>query len=82
MTKDVGKKPIYQAPVVMPLGELATTAGECQDGSVPATDGNCTNGTGVLESCSIGYGAPGVCLAGSQAGITGGCSNGDFVATG
>ena len=40
--KDEGKKPRYETPIVVPLGEVAKGSGEC------------TVGSGVATACSAG----------------------------
>jgi aspartyl aminopeptidase len=73
MTKDPKKKPTYQTPVVVPLGEIAAAAGVCMEGTMPDASDNCTHGTGALLNCGIGY-APGIdCGSG---GAVGGCDTG------
>jgi hypothetical protein len=64
--KDEGKKPRYETPVVVPLGEVAKGAGVCGNGSSPTGDADCTHGSINLT---------GICTDG--AGVLGGaCSNG------
>ena len=55
MTKDVGKKPRYQAPVMMPLDAVKSAAGLCELGS------------GDSELCTIGYNAYPTCDPGGAA---------------
>ena len=63
MTKN--KKPVYETPVIMPLGELARGLGAaCKSGSAPT--GTCRDGGGVPPS--------GTCGKGLKAGS--GCGNG------
>lgn len=63
MTKE--KKPIYESPIVMPLGELARGLGAaCKPGSSPS--GNCNAGAGVPPQVP--------CTNGGQAGAN--CGNG------
>jgi len=65
ISKASGKKPVYESPAIVILGELARGAGVCGQGSGP-TGGTCTNGPtdGGSGSCSVGV------VAGSS------CSNG------
>ena len=64
MTKN--KKPVYETPVIMPLGELARGLGAaCKPGSSPT--GTCRDGIGVPPS--------GVCGKGQKA--EGGCGKGN-----
>ena len=59
------KKPSYETPVILPLGELAKGQGAvCRVGSVPT--GQCADGGGVPPSVP--------CTTGGRAG--GSCSNG------
>jgi hypothetical protein len=65
-------KPPYEAPVVMPLGELATGEGQpcttggsavmCNKGST-ATN-NCRNGSNAVQSCRTGTAAGQTCNTG------------------
>ena len=45
-------KPAYEAPVVMPLGDLARGSGYCDTGS--ANREGCTNGIIAANSCTRG----------------------------
>jgi hypothetical protein len=63
MTKE--KKPIYESPYVMPLGELARGVGvACRPGSAPT--GQCNVGAQIPP--------PVACTNGAKAGL--GCTNG------
>ncbi len=55
-------KPKYEAPVVVPLGELARGAGDCSRGS--ADTGDCTAGFAALGACTAGPVATLGCTAG------------------
>ncbi len=50
-------KPIYEAPVVMPLGDLARVFGRCTPGS-----GDSLCGVGTLAGSVCSYGRGGVAL--------------------
>lgn len=72
MLKEKKDKPTYEAPVVMPLGELATGEGQpcrnggsavmCNNGST-ATN-NCRSGSNAVQSCSTGRAAGQTCNTG------------------
>lgn len=65
MTEDKKSKPTYQAPVVMPLGELAKGEGQtCQVGSTASScrlggyaSNNCSNGGTAQQRCGTGTAA-------------------------
>jgi hypothetical protein len=62
MSDDKKSKPTYQAPVVMPLGELAAAEGQtCQSGGTASScrtgsraSNNCSNGTTAGNRCGMG----------------------------
>ena len=62
MSDDKKSKPTYQAPVVMPLGELAAGEGQtCQSGGTASScrigghaANNCANGTSAGNRCGFG----------------------------
>lgn len=56
-------KPIYQAPIIMPLGELTKGRGKCQSGSVDTE--HCHAGFSGGTSCQAG-GTTSYCQSGSQ----------------
>ena len=66
MTKN--KKPVYETPVIMPLGELARGLGAaCKPGSSPT--GTCNQGNGVPpRDCTRGNKAGSTCNRGNQVG--------------
>ena len=66
MTKN--KKPVYETPVIMPLGELARGLGaSCKSGSSPG--GTCRKGGGVPPpTCGKGQKAGFSCDKGSRVG--------------
>jgi hypothetical protein len=53
MSDDKKGKPTYQAPVVMPLGELAKSEGQiaCHDGGSAS---NCNEGANARRNCNAG----------------------------
>ncbi len=66
MSKDKKNKPQYQAPKVMPLGELAKGEGQsCHNGG---TASDCSTGSGATNNCNTGSRAQSRCLAGSTPG--------------
>lgn len=48
-----GSRPPYKPPLVVPLGDLARSAGYCSGG---ASNFNCTNGPTPLGTCVLGTG--------------------------
>ena len=52
--KGKSKKPRYEPPIVVPLGEVAKGSGECDVGSGNASAFNCTTGNLVLGTCDAG----------------------------
>lgn len=71
MTKD--KKPAYEKPVIMPLGELARGMGVCNPGSNVGSTGDpgsgsaCINGGNANAACTPGIRAKSACAQGSNA---------------
>ena len=64
MSKDSKGKPTYQAPVVMPLGELAKGEGAtCQTGG--SASNRCRPGGTARLSCANGSVAAGGCGSGT-----------------
>ena len=63
--KDDRTKPRYEPPTLVPLGELATGAGDCGTGSAPGTGTACTAGTFATGGCSVGATAAATCNAGT-----------------
>lgn len=61
--KDERAKPKYEAPTVVPLGELARGAGDCIAGTNDQV--NCTAGTNTVTFCKAGGAALVHCEAGS-----------------
>ena len=65
--KNASKKPKYESPTVVPLGELAQGSGYCRAGSHPST-GDCTGGIMALSYCTdAGVNAGTACTAGPAA---------------
>jgi hypothetical protein len=62
--KDEKTKPKYEAPIVVPLGEMAKGSGACSAGS------------GDTDTCTAGYLAATACTAGPVAHA--GCTAGGF----
>ena len=62
--KGEGKKPGYEAPVLVPLGDLAKGTGLCDAGSGDAGDPDCHSG-GAAAGCTSGILATG-CTAGTS----------------
>ncbi|MBP1731110.1 MAG: hypothetical protein H6Q55_1539 [Deltaproteobacteria bacterium] len=60
--KDERTKPKYEAPIVVPLGDLARGAGACTAGSGD-TD-TCTDGGLALTACTNGTAATAACTSG------------------
>lgn len=57
------KKPTYEAPTVIPLGEIAQGIGaNCQPGT--GAGGGCANGPSAAQNCKEGFGAN-ACAPGS-----------------
>lgn len=56
MPKDVKKKPIYETPVVVDLGELSKSLGQsCADGSMAGGPGvDCMSGNLPEGNCNVG----------------------------
>ena len=52
--KDNRTKPRYEPPILVPLGELATGAGDCTGGSNPGTGTACTSGAFAGGGCTAG----------------------------
>ncbi len=65
MPKDSKGKPTYEAPVVMPLGELAAGEGQatCQSGG---TASSCNLGGNASNNCRSGTTAAGRCGPGGS----------------
>lgn len=73
MLKSKKEKPTYQAPVVMPLGELAKGEGAtCQTGG--SASNRCRSGATASQNCVSGSVANGTCFIGT----TPSCSFGLF----
>jgi hypothetical protein len=53
----------YEAPVVVPLGEMSRGAGTCANGSTP--DDSCGSGFGANTSCGSGVTAGTTCGTGT-----------------
>ena len=82
MSEDKKNKPQYQAPTVMPLGELAKGEGQasCHAGG---TASNCSSGANASNNCNTGQRAASRCQWGNTpggcqwgCGATGTCSVG------
>jgi hypothetical protein len=68
MSKDAHEKTMYEAPVVVPLGEQLRAMGAvCKNGTGPA-DGACNTGFGGTSECGTGNSATNACGAGNTAG--------------
>lgn len=63
--KDERTKPKYEAPILVPLGEMAKGSGACSAGS--GDTGSCTAGGAALIACTAG-GAAATCTAGTGGG--------------
>ena len=63
--QDVTRKPKYETPTAVALGELASGAGACVAGVSDVVD--CTAGTAALNNCSQGVAALVACTAGNAA---------------
>lgn len=75
MSEDKKDKPTYQAPKVMPLGELVKGEGQnCRDGG---SAGLCRAGGTAAMLCRAGSTASGVCRPGTTA--RGTCWSGTIV---
>ena len=66
MSDDENGKPTYQAPKVIPLGELAKGEGQasCRDGSIASS---CNLGTSAANNCHNGGVPAGSCNSGTLA---------------
>lgn len=66
MSKGAKVKPTYEAPLVMPLGELARALGQsCHPGTEAL--GGCSVGTSALSpACNLGTIAGGACSGGNM----------------
>jgi len=64
--RETTAKPVYETPVVLPLGELVRGSGNCTNGSYPVGGGgncklgnvagvnNCISGPTPKKNCNIG----------------------------
>ena len=74
MAKHEKDKKRYEAPVIVPLGELAIGANECQTGSGAVSiceigDGagaSCTTGNGAQAACNVGNSPQAACVGGNS----------------
>ena len=58
------KKPTYEAPIAIPLGEMAQGVGaNCKPGT--AASGTCGPGPLATSNCKDGTNAPGSCAIGT-----------------
>ncbi len=66
MSNDAKEKPIYETPIVMPLGELAKGSGaDCFEGN--SAHDRCTVGNGAESfSCSLGADYGTGCIHGNK----------------
>ena len=64
MAKNVKGNKKYEAPVIVPLGELAIGEGECSNGS--AAMAVCAGGTVANAACKAGGRAQAVCDSGGD----------------
>ena len=51
---DGDKKPTYETPEVIPLGEMARGVGQCYSGSTETMDGCSFGGLNMGEMCTSG----------------------------
>jgi hypothetical protein len=66
MSENKKDKPTYQAPKVMPLGELAKGEGQsCNNGG---TASNCSTGSNATNNCNTGTRAASRCGPGATPG--------------
>jgi hypothetical protein len=72
MTKNVKDNKKYEAPVIVPLGELAIGEGECSNGS--AAMALCGPGGVATAACKAGGRAQAVCDTGGDPGAA--CKDG------
>ena len=72
MVKNEKTKIKYEAPVIVPLGELAMGEGECHNGS--AAVALCSVGEIATAACKDGGSAQAVCMVGDQP--TAACNDG------
>jgi hypothetical protein len=78
MAKNTNSKPTYEAPVAIPLGDLAKVHGTGTCNSGPTAQGSCHYGTSAEASCHNGGAAtPASCHNGSKA--TSQCKSGSTV---
>ena len=74
MAKDGTDKKKYEAPLIVPLGELSMSSGaQCSTGSVALT-GSCATGKKAQPACNTGYTADAACVEGGTANAS--CVNG------
>jgi len=74
MAKDGTDKKKYEAPVIVPLGELSMSRGaQCSTGSV-AVAGSCGMGVEAAPACNTGTVADAACVGGGIPGPS--CVNG------
>lgn len=69
-------KPKYEAPTVVPLGEMARASGACSAGSAVPLD--CSAGVTATQDCTAGTSALRACTAGVAATV--GCTAGGAIA--
>ena len=63
------KKPKYESPIIVSLGDLAHGIGYCEPGS-NADPGYCTAGNIAASACSAGgYALGAACSAGTHPGV-------------
>jgi len=60
-----GRKPNYESPVVVSLGELAKGSGQDDCTAGPTAYRDCTAGTAALRACTAGVSATVGCTAGN-----------------
>lgn len=71
------EKPVYQTPIVVPLGEMVAVFGDCTVGSANPTQ--CNPGTqagGGTGQCNVGFFPGGACEVGNSAPTK--CENGSM----
>ena len=61
------KKPTYETPVVLPLGDLAVGQGQCTNGSGAVTNSDCSCSSGTEARSDPPFGAWPDCCTGNAA---------------
>jgi len=71
------ERPGYEAPLILPIGQMATVAGACgQLGNFPSIglSASCHSGT-IASDCNVGFQASNNCNTGTAA-LKAGCTSG------